>query len=177
MTDRYLVPWTGAAYRHIPADAGRDVLDFDLVGRATDNRWNAHGEPTLYLAGDPGVVVTEWGRNFGGRRAADVGASSITRAVFRLSLRLRYVLDLRDLGVVEALELSGVPECFLDRQTARTLARLLRTTTSAQAMLVPSIAFLDDLTRWNLVVFLDKVPANLSEWIHQTEYVGPLRWR
>lgn len=44
-------------------------------------------------------------------------------------------------------------------------------------MLVPSIAFLDDLTRWNLVVFLEKLPTDSASWIHRTEYIGPLRWR
>lgn len=48
---------------------------------------------------------------------------------------------------------------------------------SAQAMLVPWIAFLDDLTRWNLVIFLDKLPANPPDWIHRVEPLGPLRWR
>jgi hypothetical protein len=61
--------------------------------------------------------------------------------------------------------------------TARTTATLVRATTSANAILVPSIAFLDDLTRWNLVVFLDTLPVDTSTWITRTEYVGPLRWR
>jgi len=153
------------------------LLDFGLVGRATDNRWNTQGEPTLYLAGDPGVVIAKWGRNFGSRRASEVGSSSFIRSVYRLTLRLRHVLDLRDPIVVGALNLSGCPECFLDRQSARTTAHFLRTTTEAQAMLVPSIAFLDDLTRWNLVVFLEKLPTDSASWIHRTEYIGPLRWR
>lgn len=177
MVDRHLMPWTGTAFRHIPANGGRDILDFDLAGRAVDNRWNLQGEPTLYLAGEPGVVIAEWGRNFGHRRAADVGPSASTRAVYRLTLRMRHVIDLRDPLVLGILNVSGAPECFLDRRTARAVAFVLRTTTDAQAVLVPSIAFLDDLTRWNLVVFLEKTPANLSDWIHQTEYVGPLRWR
>ncbi len=153
------------------------MLDFDLLGRSNDNRWNAYGEPTMYLAGDPGVVIAEWGRNFGSRRAMEVGPSSITRSVFRLTLRLQHVIDLRDPDVIEVLRLSDAPECFLDRQTARAIAHSLRTTTAAQAMLVPSIAFLDDLTRWNLVVFVDKLPDDSSSWIQRTEYVGPLRWR
>jgi hypothetical protein len=43
-------------------------------------------------------------------------------------------------------------------------------------MLVPSIAFLDDLTRWNLVVFLDKMPKETDSWITHVERVGPLSW-
>jgi hypothetical protein len=64
-----------------------------------------------------------------------------------------------------------------DRGIARYAAARIRNETDAQAMLVPSIAFLDDLTRWNLVVFLEKLPTDSASWIHRTEYIGPLRWR
>jgi hypothetical protein len=33
---------------------------------------------------------------------------------------------------------------------------------------VPSVALLDDLDRWNLVVFLDKLPADLSTLMQAT---------
>jgi len=46
--------WTGEAYRHIPVTA-KDVLDFRWAAASNENRWNAAGEPTLYLAGDIGT--------------------------------------------------------------------------------------------------------------------------
>jgi RES domain-containing protein len=61
MLSHAIMPWTGAAYRHISARANPDVLDFGFVGLNTDNRWNTAAEPSLYLAGDPGVIIAEWG--------------------------------------------------------------------------------------------------------------------
>lgn len=177
MLERALMPWTGVAYRHISSRANRDVLDFRFVGRNADNRWNTAAEPSLYLAGDPGVVIAEWGRNFGYRRSEDVSETSVERSVFRLTLRLNAVLDLRDPSVAIALGANDAPACFTDRATAQTTAAFVRATTSANAIFVPSIAFLDDFTRWNLVIFLDTLPTDAGTWITRTEYVGPLRWR
>ncbi len=177
MLSRALMPWTGAAYRHISARANRDVLDFGFVGLNSDNRWNTAAEPSLYLAGDPGVVIAEWGRNFGYRRSESVGEISVERSVFRLSLHLDAVLDLREPSVAAALGADNAPACFTDRAIAQTTAAMVRAPTAPNAILVPSIAFLDDLTRWNLVVFIDTLPTDASSWITRTEYVGPLRWR
>ena len=57
----HLQRFAGSALRHIPAGSPFDVLDFRYAGRAADNRWNEPGYPTLYLAGDEGVVIAEWG--------------------------------------------------------------------------------------------------------------------
>jgi hypothetical protein len=43
-------------------------------------------------------------------------------------------------------------------------------------MLVPSVAFLDDFTRWNLVVFLEEVAGDTSLWITSVTPGGPLHW-
>jgi hypothetical protein len=37
-----------------------------------------------------------------------------------------------------------------------------------QALLVPSVAFLDDQARWNLVLFLEKLPPDPSRFISVT---------
>jgi hypothetical protein len=109
---------------------------------------------------------------------ADADVLPIAREVYRFHLRLDAVIDdLRDSEVTASLGRSDAPNCFLDRQIARSTSPYLRETTSAQALLVPSIAFLDDMTRWNLVIFLDKLPADPTEWIHRVAPLGPLRWR
>lgn len=38
------------------------IMTFVYAGRATDNRWNVKGQPTLFLAGDVGValIVTQY---------------------------------------------------------------------------------------------------------------------
>lgn len=184
-TDPGTHPWIGTAYRHIPAGRGRDVLDFRHAGQQPDNRWNAPGEPTLYLAGDPGIMIAEWGRHFPQIFDEDTLPSTIERSVFRLSIRLEHVVDLRDPASIA----DRVPDTTATWSTNRDLARLVaysfRAEGIVQALIVPSIAFLDDLTRWNLVIFLDTLPdttldalpTDASSWITRTEYVGPLRWR
>jgi RES domain-containing protein len=170
-------PWIGSAYRHIRANAGRDVLDFTYAGAFARNRWNEPGEPTLYLAGDPGVLVAEWGRQLGSSFSDDVAASTIERIEYRLHLRLERVLDLRVANVSSWFGLDDPAVGTADREVTRAAAARIRATTDAQALLVPSVAFLDDLSRWNLVVFLERMPAETHAWIQRVELVGPLRWR
>ncbi len=86
------------------------------------------------------------------------------------------MIDLRAPRVAAALALSDSPQWFLDTTLSRTIGERLRATTRAQAMIVPSIALPDDLTRWNLVVFLDKLPVDAATWVTKAERVGPLSW-
>ncbi len=175
--DKRVIPWIGAAYRHIRADTGRLPLGLSLAGSFARNRWNTPGEPTLYLAGDPGVMVAEWGRQMSSAIDPDAPTRAIAREVFRFHLRLDEVIDVRDPDVAASLGRTDAPSCFLDREIARSVSRYLRESTTSQALLVPSIAFLNDLARWNLVIFLDKLSADPAEWIHRVEPLGPLRWR
>jgi len=85
-------------------------------------------------------------------------------------------MDMRPEHNVEALGVSWSPTWFLDGEVTRALAERIREETPAQAMIVPSIAFVDDHTRWNLVVFLDKVPEETSAWIVGAESIGLLQW-
>jgi len=87
------------------------------------------------------------------------------RQVYRLDLRLERLLDLRDSRVLMELALDGAPACFLDKPTARRAAQHVRLASAAQGILVPSMAFLDEPTRWALVLFLDKLPADPRAYI------------
>lgn len=173
--DGRLAPWSGVVFRHLPAEARYDVLDFRYAGRAADNRWNAVGEPTLYLAGDVGVVVAEFARHIDVDRDPTLRPVVSARTVYRLLVRVDRLLDLRDPTVWDTLSLANAPFCFLDKEIARATARFLRRTTEAQALLVPSVAFLDDLERWVLVLFLEKLPAEPREFIPSVAVEGPLR--
>jgi len=147
--------------------------DFRYVGYAgqhPDNRWNSADEPTLYLAGDPGILIAEWWRHFPSVFDEDLLPVAVERSVFRL----QQVVDLRDPAAVRHVSDSS---WFLDRDLARAVAHPARAIGTLQAMIVPSVAFLDDLSRWNLVVFLEVLPTDTSTWITWTESVGPLRWR
>ena len=173
--DGHLASWTGTAFRHLPAGRSLDPLAFHRA-KGRDHRWNEQGGPTLYLAGDEGVLAAEWGCHLLANRTSGIAAGTMTRSIYRLDLSVDAVLDLRHLAVWQALSLTNPPFCFTDRIISRATARFVRDTTRAQGMVVPSSAFLDDLTRWNLVIFLDKLPADLTEWIHRVEPLGTLGW-
>ncbi len=175
--DDHLRPWSRPALCHIPAGARFDVLDFRYAGRGADNRWNEQGEPTLYLAGDMGVAIAEFGRHFAIDRTPEVAQGAVERTVYRLDLTVDRVLDLRDPQVWAALSLSNAPNCFLSIPVAHATAHFIRTTTEAQGILVPSVAFLDQLVRWCLVLFLDKLPIEPQSFISAVTIEGPLRWR
>lgn len=85
-----------------------------------------------------------------------------------MRLSLDAVVDLRQASVRSALGLRGGERRFLDAEVARATATFIRRTTPAKALLVPSVAFLDDARCWNLVLFLEKLPEDLNEFITAT---------
>jgi hypothetical protein len=83
-------------------------------------------------------------------------------------LSLNAVVDLRQASVRSALGLAGGMLRFLDAEVARATATFVRRTTVAEALLVPSVAFLDDPRCWNLVLFLEKLPQDLNAFVTVT---------
>ena len=153
-------PWSGIAYRHIPAASTIDVLNFRFAGQSPTNRWNVAGQPTLYLAGDYATVIGEFARHFDLPFDPGQGRDADARRIFRMGITIEHLLDLRDARAHEALSLTNAPFCFLERRVARATAAYIRQMTRAQALLVPSMAFLDEHERWVLVLFLEKLPAD-----------------
>jgi RES domain-containing protein len=174
--EAHLRPWTARVFRHLPAHLAIDPLDLSRAGRGLTNRWNEAGDPTLYLAGDEGVLAAEWGRYLVTEIGGDLATAMVARVVYRIEIALAAVLDLRDPAALAALSISGAPACFLDRAVARATANFARRTTRADGLLVPSMALLDQPGRGNLVVFLDKLPPAPSAFIRRCEVVGPLQW-
>ena len=170
----HLTRWSGDAYRHIPAGSPFGVLDVRFAGRSAEHRWNEPGQPTLYLAGDEGVLIAEWGRHFAVNRTLELQRHTVERAVFRLRLTLDHILDLRQRAVWNELSLNDAPNCFLDPAVARATATFVRATTEAQGIIVPSVCFLDQLDRWCLVIFLEKLP-DPGAFISDVAPIGPLR--
>lgn len=166
--DAFVRPWSGTAFRHIPANSPYPVLDVRFAGRAAQSRWNYPGEPTLYLAGDRGVAIAEFARHLEEERSAELRRGAVERALFRLEVAVDALLDLRDPGLHRALSLDNVPYCFLDKAIARAVAQYLRRTTPTHALLVPSMAFLDAADRWVLVLFLEKLPPDPQRFITAT---------
>lgn len=177
--DEFIGPWSGPVYRHVPANSPYSPTDFRFAGRSSENRWNEAGKPTLYVASDTGVAVAEFARHIAREYQPGLLNPPLKRQMYRLHLRLASVLDFCAPAAWSALgELAGAPHCFLDKELARAAANYVRVATSAVAMRVPSVAFLDELTRWSLVVFLDKLPRDPRAFVTSAVedaiiYVGP----
>jgi RES domain-containing protein len=163
----FLEPLTVHAVRHIPDHPTRtyDIYDFSYCGRGSENRWNVAGEPTLYLAKEKDVALAEYARHFRVDRTPSLAARTYRRRVYRFEVRLEGVIDLTRTQVWHELSLQNAPDCFKDKSIARATAHFIRNTTPARAILVPSIAFLDDRSRWCLVLFLEKLPADAREFL------------
>lgn len=149
-------PWTGTAFRHIPADAGYDIRDLRYAGRRSSGRWHWQGQPTLYLGSDAGVAVTEFARHL----AVDRGGRAVParRAVYELGVKLERAVDLRDAGVLRLIGRDDAPECWLDPRIARAVATFFRDSLGVQGALVPSVAYLDAPERFNVACFLENLP-------------------
>jgi RES domain-containing protein len=154
----HIVGWSGTAYRHIPADAGYDIRDLRYAGRRSDGRWHWQGQPTLYLASDAAVAVAEFARHL----AVDRGGAlqPARRAVYEIGVRLERSVDLRHRAVLRLIGRDDAPECWLDERIARAVATFFRDALRVQGLLVPSVAHLDDAARFNVVCFLENLPAN-----------------
>ncbi|MDH3599868.1 MAG: RES family NAD+ phosphorylase [Candidatus Tectomicrobia bacterium] len=134
-----------------------DIYDFRFCGRSDENRWNVAGEPTLYLAKDKDVTLAEYARHFSVDRTQRLAAQTHRRKVYRFQIELEATLNLCHPRVWSDLSLTHAPECFSDKSVARAAAHFIRNTTSTQAIFVPSMAFLDNLTQWCLVLFLENL--------------------
>jgi hypothetical protein len=121
-TDLITRPWSGSACRHIPDEAQYSVLNFRMAGSGSDNRWNARGEPTLYLAGDSGVAIAEFARHYREDRTSVIGRRAVRRRIYDMHVRLDHLLDLRTQEAWNALSLTGMPYRFLDKDEARAVA-------------------------------------------------------
>lgn len=174
----YVRPWSSAGYRHLPSVVGADkVLDFSHAGLSPANRWNVAGEPTLYIAGDAGLAIVEWGRHYEEDRAPGLVHTAVARTVYRLDVAIERAIDLRDPLLWADLSLADAPHCFLDKGVARATAHFIRHTTATQAIVVPSVAMLDKLDRWNLALFLEKLPSDPTLFIPHVAVEGPFHWR
>ncbi len=147
-------PFAGIAYRVIPerppGEPQNDPLDSSFSALSDDNRWNKRGQPTLYLAGDVGVVAGEWARHVTTvALPQDVERKAKPRRIWEIDLRVDRTIDLRDPAVWDVLSLLDAPSCFASISFCQNIATNLRQTTQTQAVLAPSMAFTDQLDRWS----------------------------
>ena len=166
--------WDGYAIRHIPDIANHSVYDFRYCALSRNNRWNVQGEPTLYLAKDKGVATGEFARHFSDNRSHGLAQKIQRRQIWRFTVKLNRTLNLCDLKVCSALSLADAPYCFKDKRVARSTANFLRNALKVDAIFVPSMVFLDDLSKWCLVIFLENLPENASEFLPKAQKHGHL---
>lgn len=156
-------PWAGRTYRHVPDRPNVDPLDFSWAGVDPDNRWNDLGVPAIYLTGAERTAVAEWARHL---QTSPLGpARRRERALFTLEWSLDQVADLRSAPVLAALAVTGPsPAWVLDKGACRRAAQAVRSVPTIQGFLVPSMAFLDDVSQWNLVVYADRIDGAITDW-------------
>lgn len=148
-----LAAWHEPLYCHAPVDEAFDPAALGEGGGHAD-RWSRPGEPTAYLAADPGVALAELARH---HRAGD---GRLERRVLRLhpwGPGITGLVDLRDPVIRRAIDAPASLEAFLDREVARRIAAVVRDDARHLGLVVPSMAFLDDPARCNLVLFADRL--------------------
>ena len=171
----FIKPWKGSVIRHLPALPGKrqpDPLNFNYCGKSNENRWNVSGEPTLYLASEKDVALAEFARHFESARTPALLKQIYKRKVYRFKIELDYTLDLCNPSICKQFSLTDAPMCFMDIKIARATATFLRNTTSIQAIFVPSMAFMDDASKWCLVIFLEKLQPNYSNFFKEVQPDG-----
>jgi RES domain-containing protein len=136
---------------------GPDAPALDVASLPTSdaNRWSGPGEPTIYLAGDPGVALAELGRHWEEQEG--------NIALWSADLSLAAAADLRDPRLRATLGLPSDPTWLLDAERCRMVAARLRSDGRHDGLIVPSVAFMDAGTRWNAVVFVECHPADLAD--------------
>jgi RES domain-containing protein len=142
--------WTIAPIRTTPFDVSELVI-------SSGNRWSLIGQPTLYLASDPGVALAEAGRHWG-RTAGDI-------ALWSVRVTLDAVADLRRRDQWSSLTIPADPCWLLDRERCRGIASRLRSDGDADGLIVPSAALLDDPARYSIVVFVERLRRDLSAMV------------
>jgi RES domain-containing protein len=150
---RSVASFGGDVFVHAPADRPFDLGALDRPDDEHD-RWSAPGTRTAYLAGDPLVAIAEYARHAG----ADDGPPRDERRLVQLRLEPVRALDLREPAVLAAVG-TCCPTDFTDRGLARRVALAIRSDGICEALVVPSIAFVDQSERFNVVLFLEAIEA------------------
>jgi RES domain-containing protein len=167
-----LTAWHGIAFCHVPADEPAR-LDRLVTSDGSDDRWNRRGEPTLYLALDLGTAVGELARH------VDLapGTPAWRRRILGLSIEVDGLADLRRADIRAEFGINGEPAAFRDREVARNVAGRIRQDDACAGLLVPSMTFLDDPARGNIVVFVDRFPGGINDIVRATVDSGLVELR
>lgn len=99
------------------------------------------------------------------------------RRLLGLDVAIDGLLDLREAAVAARLGAPSDPSAYVDLDVARAVAGRARSLAGCRGLVVPSMAYLDDLSRRNLVVFMERVPGGVDEIVAGWREVGLLELR
>jgi hypothetical protein len=72
------------------------------------------------------------------------------------------VIDLREPAAQRSLGLPDDPAWILDVEGCRAMAAGLRERGDCDGIIVPSAAVVDDPSRWNAVIFVERLPTDIE---------------
>lgn len=83
------------------------------------------------------------------------------RDLYEVTVSLQRTIDFRDGDNQAQLSIDDMSKLVLEPVAARALATLVRSALDAEAIWVPSVAFLDRRDEGNLVIFLERLDRPL----------------
>ena len=172
MTGAARAAFRGVAYCHVPAD---EPVRLDRLASSDgdSDRWNREGEPTVYLATDVGLALAELARHLD----LNAGDEPVRRQLLGLELEVDGLLDLRDPAVRAEVRAPEAVEAFRDREDARSVADRARGDAACRGLIVPSMAFLDEPDRGNLVLFVERHAEGIEAVIRGQRHAGTVEVR
>ena len=117
-------------------------------------------------------MTVEFARHFSDNRSQALAKNIQRRQIWRFTVKLNRTLNLCDLKVCSALSLSDAPYCFKDKRVTRSTANFLRNSLKVDAIFVPSMVFIDDLSKWCLVIFLENLPEDSIQFFPKAQKHG-----
>ena len=111
--------------------------------------WRLTREVAGILRGIPWVLI-------GGQMVALIEAEH-GASVGRATGDVDTLLDVRDPAASASIGLSKIDDWIGEIDRTQATARYVRQHADVQGLLVPSMGFLDDAARWNVVVYLDRI--------------------
>ena len=128
------------------------------------NRWNVEGMPTVYLAGDVGLALVE-----GGRHLPAPPTAGSDHTIWGVRVHVSGILDIRS---CLSDGLMSDRAWVFDRSRCHALVHDVRRIEGVAGILVPSAGSLDDVSRWNLVLYADRIDRPLRELISEPRDIG-----
>jgi RES domain-containing protein len=140
------------------AKSGSEAWSAEALITHDGNRWSGPGEPTVYLGSEPAVALAELVRHL----PAEGSPAGVE--VWSVDIDVDSIVDIRTATRIPGVAIGARRHWVLDRSRCRRVARALRER-GCKGIIVPSVAFLDQPDRWNLVLFAETLGKPLDQLI------------